>query len=46
MFGPKDKVDAVQHLLGTAAGWGGNPVSDAYYSGVSPPKMMAGPLIV
>lgn len=38
MFGTKDKVDAVQHLLGTAAGWGGNPVSDAYYSGVSPAK--------
>ena len=38
MFGPKDKVDPVQHLLGTAAGWGGNPVSDAYYSGVAPSK--------
>lgn len=38
MFGPKDKVDPVQHLLGTAAGWGGNPLSDAYYSGVVPEK--------
>lgn len=37
MFGPKDKVDPVQHLLGTAAGWGGNPVSDAFYHGVVPP---------
>jgi hypothetical protein len=38
MFGRKDQVDPVQHLLGTAAGWGGNPVSDAYYSGVVPAK--------
>ncbi|GFE81693.1 hypothetical protein GCM10011487_36930 [Steroidobacter agaridevorans] len=33
MFGRKDQVDVVQHLLGTAAGWGGNPRSDAYYEG-------------
>jgi hypothetical protein len=38
MFGRKDQVDPVQHLLGTAGGWGGNPVSDAYYSGVVPEK--------
>jgi hypothetical protein len=38
MFGRKDQVDPVQHLLGTAAGWGGNPLSDAYYSGVVPEK--------
>jgi hypothetical protein len=38
MFGSKDKVDPVQHLLGTAAGWGGNPVTDAYYAGIVPPK--------
>ena len=38
MFGRKDQVDSVQHLLGTAAGWGGNPVTDAYYSGVVPGK--------
>lgn len=38
MFGSKDKVDPVQHLLGTAAGWGGNPVTDAYYAGIEPPK--------
>jgi len=38
MFGSKDQVDPVQHLLGTAAGWGGNPPSAAYYSGVSPEK--------
>lgn len=36
-FGPKDQVDPVQHLLGTAAGWGGNPSKDAIYlSGVAP----------
>jgi hypothetical protein len=38
MFGPKDKVDPVQHLLGTAAGWGGNPPHDAFYQGVVPPQ--------
>lgn len=31
MFGPKDKVDPVRHLIGTAAGWGGNPIEDAKY---------------
>ncbi len=36
MFGRQDQVDPVQHLLGTAAGWGGNPPSDAYYVGVEP----------
>lgn len=36
MFGAQQSVDPVQHLLGTAAGWGGNPVSDAFYSGVVP----------
>lgn len=35
MFGRKDQVDPVQHLIGTAAGWGGNPVADAFYSGGS-----------
>jgi hypothetical protein len=38
MFGPKDKVDQVQHLLGTAAGWGGNPLHDAFYQGVVLPQ--------
>lgn len=38
MFGRKDKVDPVQHLLGTASGWGGNPVTDAYYAGAEPEK--------
>jgi hypothetical protein len=36
MFGSRDVVDPVQHLLGTAAGWGGNPVTDAYYTGGIP----------
>jgi hypothetical protein len=36
MFGSKQQVDPVQHLLGTAAGWGGNPLRDASYSGVIP----------
>jgi len=38
MFGGKDEVDPVQHLLGTAAGWGGNPASAAYYSGIAPAR--------
>lgn len=38
MFGRKDQVDPVQHLLGTAAGWGGNPLYDAFYAGTVPPK--------
>jgi hypothetical protein len=33
MFGRKDQVDEVQHLIGTAAGWGGNPKSAAMYVG-------------
>lgn len=36
MFGRKDQVDPVQHLLGTAAGWGGNPRDAAMYVGVMP----------
>ena len=38
MFGPKDQVDPVQHLIGTAAGWGGNPRQDASYMGVTPER--------
>lgn len=37
MFGRKDQVDPVQHLIGTAAGWGGNPLSAALYVGESLP---------
>jgi hypothetical protein len=37
-FGNKGKVDPVYHLIGTAAGWGGNPQQDAIYLGENPPK--------
>ncbi|MES5814689.1 DUF1254 domain-containing protein [Pseudoxanthomonas sp. Soil82] len=37
-FGLKDQVDPVHHLIGTAAGWGGNPDKDAIYLAVTPPK--------
>ncbi len=36
-FGKKEDVDAVRHLIGTAAGWGGNPDKDATYLNVTPP---------
>ena len=36
MFGRKSDVDPVQHLIGTAAGWGGNPPSTALYAGLVP----------
>lgn len=35
-FGARDQVDPVRHLIGTAAGWGGLPVSEASYIGVDP----------
>ncbi len=36
-FGPRDMVDPIHHLIGTATGWGGNPSKDAtYLSGVIP----------
>lgn len=31
MFGTKEQVDPVRHLIGAAMGWGGNPDEDAYY---------------
>lgn len=37
MFGRPEDVDPVRHLLGTAAGWGGLPTSEAMYVGVQPP---------
>jgi hypothetical protein len=37
-FGKKGEVDPVLHLIGTAAGWGGNPDKDATYLGVEPKK--------
>lgn len=36
MFGRKEDVDPVTHLLGTASGWGGNPRAAAVYTGMSP----------
>ena len=36
MFGSEDEVDPVRHLIGTAAGWGGLPSSEASYIGVDP----------
>ncbi|MGC3967536.1 MAG: DUF1254 domain-containing protein [Pirellulales bacterium] len=36
MFGAKNDVDPVEHLLGTAAGWGGNPRNTALYMGTVP----------
>jgi hypothetical protein len=35
-FGARDEVDAVRHLIGSAAGWGGNPATDATYLSVTP----------
>jgi hypothetical protein len=37
-FGLKRQVDPVKHLIGTAAGWGGNPDKDATYLGITPSK--------
>jgi hypothetical protein len=36
MFGTRDEVDPVSHLIGSAAGWGGNPPHAAIYEGVYP----------
>jgi hypothetical protein len=38
MFGARDQVDPVRHLIGTATGWGGNPEKDAIYLTVVPSK--------
>jgi len=38
MFGRRDQVDPVRHLIGTAMAWGGNPEKDALYLTVTPPK--------
>ena len=37
-FGTKAEVDPVRHLIGTAAGWGGNPDKDATYLSITPAK--------
>jgi hypothetical protein len=36
MFGPRDAVDPVRHLIGSATGWGGNAPEDATYLTVVP----------
>lgn len=38
MFGRKEDVDPVRHLVGTASGWGGLPESEAYYDGDLEPR--------
>lgn len=35
-FGAKGDVNPIHHLIGAAAGWGGNPDKDAIYLGVTP----------
>jgi hypothetical protein len=37
-FGTKEQTDPVRHLIGAAAGWGGNPDKEAMYLNVTPPK--------
>ena len=37
-FGTRDKVNPIQHLLTTAAGWGGNPRAAAVYVALAPKK--------
>ena len=37
-FGARGKVDPVRHLIGSAAGWGGNPDKDASYLAFDPAK--------
>jgi hypothetical protein len=38
MFGARDQVEPVRHLIGAASAWGGNPEKDALYLNVVPPK--------
>jgi len=38
MFGRENEVEPTQHLIGTAAGWGGNPPTAALYIGYEPQK--------
>jgi hypothetical protein len=37
-FGARGQIDPVRHLIGSAMGWGGNPVQDAIYLNVTPGK--------
>lgn len=36
MFGSREQIDPVRHLIGTAVGWGGLPTTEAVYAGVQP----------
>lgn len=36
MFGKKEDVDSLRHFAGTAFGWGGLPVENAFYLNVEP----------
>ena len=36
MFGTKEQVDPVRHLIGSASAWGGNPEREATYLNVTP----------
>jgi len=38
MFGARDAVDPVRHLIGAAMGWGGNPETAALYLNVVPER--------
>jgi hypothetical protein len=38
MFGPKEAVDPVRRLIGSASAWGGNPEKDALYLNVTPAR--------
>lgn len=38
MFGAKEEVDPIRHLIGTAFGWGGLPESEAFYLTKAEPR--------
>ncbi len=38
MFGTRDQVDPVRHVIGAAMAWGGNPEQDTFYLTVTPPR--------
>lgn len=38
MFGTRDQVDPVRHLIGSAIAWGGIPEKDAFYQIVNPER--------
>jgi hypothetical protein len=38
MFGTREQVDPVRHLLGAASAWGGNPDTEAVYLNITPAR--------